>query len=145
MGGAYSGTIEGSSSIPCRAFRTVWSNSLQPAPLTAETRCTGFPMASESSAARASAVSSGNLTREMGYRVARKHAAKLKTIAVLAGAGMPLLALFLIFAIPFSPVTAGGILIFGFLAHILGVLVERWLFFAEAKHTMMLYYGAAAA
>jgi hypothetical protein len=25
------------------------------------------------------------------------------------------------------------------------VLVERWLFFAEAKHTMMLYYRAAAA
>ena len=85
------------------------------------------------------------LTREMGYRIARKHAAKLKTIAVLAGAGMPLLALLLVFAIPFSPVMAGGVLTFGFLAHIFGVLVERWLFFAEAKHTMMLYYGAAAA
>ena len=24
-----------------------------------------------------------------------------------------------------------------------GVLVERWLFFAEAKHTVTLYYGAA--
>jgi len=26
-----------------------------------------------------------------------------------------------------------------------GALVERWLFFAEAKHTVMLYYGAAKA
>jgi DMSO reductase anchor subunit len=26
-----------------------------------------------------------------------------------------------------------------------GVLVERWLFFAEAKHTVTLYYGASAA
>ncbi|MEE8275683.1 MAG: hypothetical protein V3R75_00830 [Alphaproteobacteria bacterium] len=25
------------------------------------------------------------------------------------------------------------------------VLIERWLFFAEAKHTVMLYYGAATA
>ena len=25
-----------------------------------------------------------------------------------------------------------------------GLLVERWLFFAEAKHTVMLYYGASA-
>jgi DMSO reductase anchor subunit len=25
-----------------------------------------------------------------------------------------------------------------------GVLVERWLFFAEAKHTVTLYYGASA-
>ena len=24
----------------------------------------------------------------------------------------------------------------------LGLIVERWLFFAEAKHTVMLYYGA---
>mgnify|MGYP007060996012 CR=1 FL=1 len=26
-----------------------------------------------------------------------------------------------------------------------GALVERWLFFAEAKHTTMLYYGATSA
>jgi DMSO reductase anchor subunit len=26
----------------------------------------------------------------------------------------------------------------------LGLVVERWLFFAEAKHTVMLYYGAEA-
>ena len=26
-----------------------------------------------------------------------------------------------------------------------GVLIERWLFFAEAKHTVMLYCGAATA
>jgi DMSO reductase anchor subunit len=27
----------------------------------------------------------------------------------------------------------------------LGLVVERWLFFAEAKHTVTLYYGAQAA
>jgi DMSO reductase anchor subunit len=27
----------------------------------------------------------------------------------------------------------------------LGLVVERWLFFAEAKHTVTLYYGAEAA
>ena len=26
----------------------------------------------------------------------------------------------------------------------LGVLIERWLFFAEAKHSVILYYGASA-
>ncbi len=26
----------------------------------------------------------------------------------------------------------------------LGLVAERWLFFAEAKHTVMLYYGAEA-
>jgi DMSO reductase anchor subunit len=84
------------------------------------------------------------LTREIGYRVARKHAAKLRGIAVLAGAILPLLALLFAFAFPFSPVTA-GVLTLGFVIHMLGVLVERWLFFAEAKHTVMLYYGAATA
>jgi len=28
------------------------------------------------------------------------------------------------------------------LVHLVGVMVERWLFFAEAKHTVTLYYGA---
>ena len=27
----------------------------------------------------------------------------------------------------------------------LGLVIERWLFFAEAKHTVTLYYGAEAA
>ena len=26
----------------------------------------------------------------------------------------------------------------------LGIVVERWLFFAEARHTVQLYYGEAA-
>jgi DMSO reductase anchor subunit len=26
----------------------------------------------------------------------------------------------------------------------IGLIAERWLFFAEAKHTVTLYYGAAA-
>jgi DMSO reductase anchor subunit len=27
---------------------------------------------------------------------------------------------------------------------LLGAMLERWLFFAEARHTVMLYYGASA-
>jgi DMSO reductase anchor subunit len=27
------------------------------------------------------------------------------------------------------------------LLHMVGVFVERWLFFAEAKHSVTLYYG----
>jgi len=30
------------------------------------------------------------------------------------------------------------------LAHVFGMFVERWLFFAEAKHVVTLYYGEAA-
>ncbi len=40
--------------------------------------------------------------------------------------------------------TAGAVPAFVALA-MAGVPIERWLFFAEATHTVMLYYGAATA
>ena len=39
--------------------------------------------------------------------------------------------------IPFAHVFAA----LAILSHIAGVLVQRWLFFAEAKHVVSLYYG----
>ena len=84
------------------------------------------------------------LTREMGYRVARKHAAKLRRIAVVLGAVAPfgfLLAAASVWATWLAPVLAVAAL----LSHMPGMLVERWLFFAEAKHTVTLYYGAQTA
>ena len=30
------------------------------------------------------------------------------------------------------------------MAHVAGMFVERWLFFAEAKHVVTLYYGDSA-
>ena len=76
----------------------------------------------------------------MGFRIARKHASKLRRLAISAGFIAPLCA------------TAVTGLVSGWLAAILaliaalsmmaGLLVERWLFFAEAKHSVMLYYGA---
>ncbi|MEK1855642.1 MAG: DmsC/YnfH family molybdoenzyme membrane anchor subunit [Phyllobacterium sp.] len=79
------------------------------------------------------------LTREMGFRVARKHAARLWAIAFVCGAVLPIVALLT------AMVLNGGlvsqfVLAVGVLAHFLGVFVERWLFFAEAKHAVMNYY-----
>jgi len=71
------------------------------------------------------------LLREMGYRIARKHAARLRVIAVVVGFVAPIVLL------PFVPPVAA-------IAALLGLLVERWLFFAEATHTITLYYGRAA-
>lgn len=84
------------------------------------------------------------LTREMGFRVARRHRMTLRRLAVLAGGGAPsLLALLALTAMrgAATPRLAAAAAI----AAILGTLVERWLFFAEARHTVTLYYGAAAA
>ena len=71
------------------------------------------------------------LLREMGYRIARKHAARLRVIAVLLGFIAPIVLL------PFLPPIAA-------IAALLGLLVERWLFFAEATHTITLFYGRTA-
>lgn len=79
------------------------------------------------------------LLSEMGYRVARKHARRLRRLAVLFGALLPVACLLLLLAL-------GGVsgLLLAYLAALsgmLGALIERWLFFAEATHTMALYYG----
>lgn len=83
------------------------------------------------------------IQREMGYSIARKHARKLRRLAFLG-----------YFVIPFllTVLTSSAdpwIAIPGTLAAAIcvsaGAVVERWLFFAEAKHVSMLYYGAESA
>jgi DMSO reductase anchor subunit len=83
------------------------------------------------------------LLQEMGYRIARKHAVKLRRIALGLGFALPI-ALTLITLVAGGAVATLAALV-ATLSAMLGVLVERWLFFAEAKHTVTLYYGAPAA
>jgi DMSO reductase anchor subunit len=80
---------------------------------------------------------------EMGYRIARKHAKKLRRIAVLLGFALPVVLVLASILVP----AAAGTAILAILAApfmLLGLIVERWLFFAEARHVVTLYYGAAA-
>jgi DMSO reductase anchor subunit len=80
------------------------------------------------------------LMREMGFRVARKHADKLRQVALLGLALVPAIASLATQALDGIPGLALAAAAFGSVA--VGVLVERWLFFAEARHTVTLYYGA---
>ena len=75
------------------------------------------------------------LTREMVFRIARKHAVKLRVIALALMTVLPV-ALLLLF--PVHHLLAG----IAVASHLVGVLVQRWLFFAEAEHVVGLYYGA---
>jgi sulfite dehydrogenase (quinone) subunit SoeC len=83
---------------------------------------------------------SNYLLREMGYRLARKHKRRLRLIARGLAFAIPLgvMLLAVLTGLRLLAVPAA-------LAASAGVLVERWLFFAEARHTVMLYYGAEAA
>ncbi|MBV1889690.1 MAG: dimethyl sulfoxide reductase anchor subunit [Gammaproteobacteria bacterium] len=81
--------------------------------------------------------------KEMGFTIARRHAKELRRTAVL-----------LAFVLP-TALTIGILLSSGTLATILsllavisisaGLLTERWLFFAEAVHVSMLFYGTKKA
>jgi DMSO reductase anchor subunit len=81
--------------------------------------------------------------REMGYVIARRHALKLRTLALLLGFAVPAAAtLFTLIEAPAAGI-AGSALAAPAMAA--GLFIERWLFFAEAEHVSMLYYGRDAA
>ena len=78
------------------------------------------------------------LTREMAFVVARTHARRLRLLSVLLFAIVPILAMLPVWlfvhldAAPWFALAAASALA--------GAFVERWLFFAEAKHMVTLYY-----
>lgn len=75
------------------------------------------------------------LQKEMGYRIARKHRERLRRLALLVGGGVPLLTILVaLIGVP-APV-----LVLGVIGLTIGLLAERWLFFAEAEHAVMTYY-----
>jgi len=73
------------------------------------------------------------LTKEMVFRIGRKHANKLKALAIFFFALLPVILLLL----PFNHLFA----VLAVLSHIGGVFLQRWVFFAEAKHVVSHYYG----
>ncbi|SNS39152.1 dimethyl sulfoxide reductase anchor subunit family protein [Antarctobacter heliothermus] len=76
---------------------------------------------------------SNYLLREMVFVVGRKHGQKLRLIALVLMAVLPAVLLLL----PFGHLLA----VVALLSHVAGVLLSRWLFFAQAEHVVGLYYG----
>lgn len=86
------------------------------------------------------------LTNEMGFVLARKHATRLRAIAaVLFGVVPTLLGLVVAGVDARAPFVALICTAASAASVTAGLFVERWLFFAEAKHVVMLYYGAESA
>ena len=84
------------------------------------------------------------VTQEMVYRIARKHARKLRRWAFLLLFAAPLAATFAAAELEAAPPLAGAAALVGAVAASAGAVVERWLFFAEARHVVGLYHGAEA-
>ena len=74
------------------------------------------------------------LLREFVHVVGRKHASKLRIIAL----GLMVLAPTLLIVSPLNYIWA---LLLAAVTHLAGVCVSRWLFFAQAEHVLGLYYG----
>ncbi|AZO71860.1 MULTISPECIES: DmsC/YnfH family molybdoenzyme membrane anchor subunit [unclassified Mesorhizobium] len=79
------------------------------------------------------------LLKEMGFRIARKHGAKLRRITQALAFAVPAVLLVVALVSPWPVAAIASAL--AAIAQLIGMLVERWLFFAEAKHTVTLYYG----
>lgn len=76
------------------------------------------------------------LTQEFGFQLARKHALVLKAAVFLVSFILPLGLLLLVGGAP-SVALAAAIAAFA----LIGLGVERWLFFAQAQHVVNLYHG----
>jgi sulfite dehydrogenase (quinone) subunit SoeC len=73
------------------------------------------------------------LLREMVHVVGRRHARKLRAIALVLACFLPAMLL-----LPPASLLLSGLAV---LSHLAGALIARWLFFAEAEHVVGLYYG----
>lgn len=76
--------------------------------------------------------SNGFLNNEFGYTVAANKLLQVRAIALVIG-----------FVAPMLLVLYGGsaLLVIASIATLAGLLAERWLFFAEARHVVRLYHG----
>jgi DMSO reductase anchor subunit len=73
------------------------------------------------------------LMKEFIYVIGRNHTRKLRVISILLMAVLPVVLL----VVPFNHFAAALAVV----SHAAGVATSRWLFFAEAEHTVGLYYG----
>ncbi|MDP2731902.1 MAG: dibenzothiophene desulfurase, partial [Hoeflea sp.] len=76
------------------------------------------------------------LTREMVHRIGRKHARTLRLLALVLGAILPIVILAIVGFSDAPPLFN----LIAALSMLIGLLAERWLFFAEAEHAVSLYY-----
>jgi DMSO reductase anchor subunit len=80
----------------------------------------------------------------MGYQVARRHAERLRRVSAALLFLLPIMGgLLLLLNLPNSIQIAIAAL--SALSAVAGVLTERWLFFAEAEHVVVVFYRGGSA
>ena len=74
------------------------------------------------------------LMKEMVFVVARKHVLKLRILSLCFLGVIPVI--FLILSL-----SVGFLIGLAIISYFVGLLISRWLFFAEAEHVVSFYYG----
>lgn len=113
-----------------------WTSGDKIIPLSTTGSATGLGKIGKTRLLEAPHTGENYLKKEMGFEIARKHARKLRWIALILGAVVPIIFILIARAISGDVVW----LLLAVVSHIVGMLTERWLFFAEAKHAVMTFY-----
>ncbi len=117
-----------------------WRHILRSAPVSTAESATGLGRFGKVSVAALPHSEDNYLLKEMGYRIARKHATKIRMIAAILAFLIP----FILIGIAMHYVGGSSkalVLILAFVIMMIGLVFERWLFFAEARQAVTLYYG----
>jgi len=126
--------------IALLAKRAYWRHVDAQTPLASLASAIGLPKDVEVRPLDAPHFTENYVLREMGFTIARRHSARLRRLALgLAFAAPLFLTVLAGLAVAPLPATAAAVA-----CAALGLLTERWLFFAEATHVSALYYGRAA-
>lgn len=119
------------------AKRAYWRHVDAQTPLASLAAAIGLPKDIQARPLDAPHFTENYVLREMGFTIARRHSATLRRIALGLGFAAPL-GLSLLAAFSFVPLAATAMAL---ACTAVGLLTERWLFFAEATHVSALYYG----
>lgn len=119
------------------AKRAYWRHIDAQTPLATLAAAIGLPEGAEARPLDAPHFTENFILRQMGFAVARRHAMKLRRMVLVIAFALPLLCSVLAgLALAPMATTALAVACAG-----IGLLIERWLFFAEATHVSAVYYG----
>ena len=121
------------------AKHAYWRHIDRQAPLATLAEAIGLPRGTPASALDAPHFTENFILREMGFALARRHAARLRPLVLCIGFALPL-TLSVLAGAALAPLAATTLAL---ACAALGLLMERWLFFAEATHVSTVYYGRA--
>ncbi len=114
-----------------------WRHIDRQSPLATLSQAIGLPPGSAAKPLDAPHFTENFILREMGFAIARRHAGKLRRFVLVVGFAAPCVFSVLASrnAMPLAATSIAAACV------LLGLLTERWLFFAEATHVSALYYG----